>query len=72
MAEGYGTVSKLQNCLLVKDLQKNLISVSHVCRDMKAYFVTDNVRCICLEKGTNKVLHEWQRHDARYVAIEQL
>ena len=34
MAEAYGTVGKLQN----------LISVSHVCKDMKAYFVTDNVR----------------------------
>ena len=43
MTEGYRTVGKLQNCLLVKDLHKNLISVSHVCRDMNAYFVTDNV-----------------------------
>ena len=66
MAEGYGTVGKLQNCLLVKDLQKNLISVSHVCKDMKAYFVTDNVRCICLEKGTNKVLHECNMADGLY------
>jgi hypothetical protein len=53
MAEGYGTVGKLQNCLLVKDLQKNLISVPHVCRDM----ITDNVRCVCLEKGSNTIIH---------------
>ena len=66
MVEGYGTVGKLQNCLLVKGLQKNLISVSHVCKDMKAYFVTDNVRCICLEKGTNKVLHECNMADGLY------
>ena len=59
-------MGKLQNCLLVKDLQKNLISVSHVCRDMKAYFVTDNVRCICLEKGTNTVLHECNMADGLY------
>ena len=58
MAEGYGTVVKSQNCLLVKDLQKNLISVSHVCKDMNAYFVTDNDRCVCLEKGSNTILHE--------------
>ena len=63
MAQGYGSVGKLQNCLLVKDLQKNLISVSHVCKDMKEYFVTDNVRYICLEKGTNKVLHECNMAD---------
>ena len=44
MAEGYGTVGKLQNCLLIEGLQKSLISVSHVRKDMKAYFVTDNVR----------------------------
>ena len=36
VAEGYGTVGKLQICLLVKGLQKNLISVSHVCEDMNA------------------------------------
>jgi hypothetical protein len=58
MTEGYGTVGKSQNCLLVKDLQKNLISVSHVCKDMNEYFVTDNVRCVCLEKGSNTILHE--------------
>ena len=66
MAEGYGTVGKLQNCLLVKDLQKNLISVSHVCRDMNAYFVTDNVRCVCLEKGSNTILHECNMTDGLY------
>ena len=66
MAEGYGSVGKLQNCLRVKDLQKNLISVSHVCKNMQAYFVTDNVRYICLEKGTNKVLHECNMVDGLY------
>jgi hypothetical protein len=42
VAEGYGTVGKLQNCLLVTALQKNLNSVSHVCRDLNAFFVTDS------------------------------
>jgi hypothetical protein len=42
VAEGYGTVGKLQNCLLTTALQKNLISVSHVCRDLNAFFVTDS------------------------------
>ena len=50
----------------MKDLQKNLISVSHVCKDMKTYFVTDNARCIYLEKGTNKVLHECNMADGLY------
>jgi hypothetical protein len=57
-AEGYGTVGKLQSCLLVTALQKNLISVSHVCRDLNAFFVTDTKRCACFEKGTSKILHE--------------
>ena len=57
MAIGYRTVGKLQNCLLATAIQKNLISVSHVCRDLNA-FVTDDVRCACFEKGTNKTLHE--------------
>ena len=63
MAEGYGTVGRLQNCLLVTELQKNLISVSHVCRDLKAFFVTDTTRCACFEKGTNKILHECNMAD---------
>ena len=46
VAEGYGTVSKLQNCLLVTALQKTLISVSHVCRNLNAFFVTDNSWCV--------------------------
>ena len=33
---------------------------------MKAYFVTDNVQCICLEKGTIKVLHECNMADGLY------
>ena len=66
MAEGYGTVGKLQNCLLVKDLQKNLISISHVCKDVKAYFVVDNDRCVCLEKGSNTILHECNMADGLY------
>jgi hypothetical protein len=66
MAERYGTVGKLQSCLLVKDIQKSLISVSHVCRDMNAYFVTDNVRCVCLEKGSTIILHECNMADGLY------
>jgi hypothetical protein len=58
VSEGYGTVGKLQICLLVTALQKNLISVSHVCRDLNAFFVTDTERCACFEKSTNKILHE--------------
>jgi len=66
VAEGYGTVGRLQNCLLVTALQKNLISVSHVCRDLNAFFVTDTTRCVCFEKGTNKILHECNMADGLY------
>ena len=66
VAEGYGTVEKLQNCLLVTALQKNLISVSHVCRDLNAFFVTDTERCACFEKGTNKILNEFSITDELY------
>ena len=48
---------EIQNCILATAIQKNLISVSHVCRDMNA-FVTDDGRCACFEKGTNKTMHE--------------
>jgi hypothetical protein len=58
VAEGYGTVGKLQNCVLVKGLQKNLIYVSHVCKDINSYFVANEARFVCLEKGKNKILHE--------------
>ena len=63
VAEGYSTVGKLQNCLLVMALQKNLISASHVCRAPNAFFVTDTARCACYEKGTSKILHECNMAD---------
>ena len=65
MAIGYRAVGKLQNYLLATAIQKNLISVSHVCRDFSA-FVTDDVRCACFEKGTNKTLHECNMSDGMY------
>ena len=65
VAEGYGTVGRLQNCLLVTALQKKLISVSHVCRDLNAFFVTTITRCV-FEKGTNKILHECNMADGLY------
>jgi hypothetical protein len=33
---------------------------------MKAYFVTDDVKCICLEKGSNTILHECNMADGLY------
>ena len=38
---------------------------------MKAYFVTDNVRCICLEEGTHKVLHECNMADGLYSTYDR-
>jgi len=40
--------------------------VSHVCRDLNAFFVTDNERCACFEKGANKILHECNMSDGLY------
>jgi hypothetical protein len=37
--------------------------VSHVCRDLNAFFVTNNERRACFEKGTNKILHECNMAD---------
>ena len=65
MAKTYGTVANLQNGLLATAIQKNLISVSHVCCDLNA-FVTDDVRCACFEKGTNKTLHGCNMADGMY------
>ena len=58
MAIGYRTVGKLQDCILATAIQKNLILLSHVCRDFNA-FVTDDGRCACFEMGTNKTMHEY-------------
>jgi hypothetical protein len=66
VAEGYGTAGKLQNCLLVTALQKNLISVSHLCCDLNAFFVTDTERRACFEKSTSKILHECSMVDSLY------
>ena len=40
--------------------------MSHVCRDLNAFFVTDTTRCVCFEKGTNKILHECNMADGLY------
>jgi hypothetical protein len=40
--------------------------VSHVCRDLNAFFVMDNERCTCFEKDTNKILHECNMADGLY------
>jgi hypothetical protein len=53
--------------------------VSHVCKDVNAYFVTDEARCVCLEKGTNKILHEclmaeglYSTYDLKWLGINIL
>jgi hypothetical protein len=45
---------------------ENLISVSHVCRNLNAFFVTDTERCACFEKVTSKILHECSMADGLY------
>ena len=43
--------------------------MSHVCRDLNAFFVTDTTRCVCFEKVTNKsnkILHECNMADGLY------
>ena len=44
--------------------------MSHVCRNFNAFFVTDNTRCVCFEKGTNKILHECNMVDGLYSTYE--
>jgi hypothetical protein len=66
VAEGYGTVGKLQNCLLVTALQRNLISVFHEFRDLNTFFVTDTKRCACFEKDTNHILYECSMANGLY------
>jgi hypothetical protein len=65
MDKRYWTVGKLQNCLLAMAIQKNLISVSHVCRDLNAV-VIDDVRCACFEMDINETLHECNMADGIY------
>jgi hypothetical protein len=56
MALGRGTVGKLHGCLYVPDLQKNLISVSHVCKDLNGYFIMDDTKCQFIDKRTHRVI----------------
>ena len=66
LAAEYRPVRKLQNCLMVTAPEKNLISVSHVGRELNAFFVTDDVRCACLEKGTDTILYERNMAEGLY------
>jgi hypothetical protein len=56
MALGRGTEGKLHGCLFVPDLQKNLISVSHVCKDLNGYFIMDDTKCQFIDKRTQRVI----------------
>jgi hypothetical protein len=53
---GRGTVGKLHGCLYVPALQKNLISVSHVCRDLGGYFIMDDSKCQFVDKRSQRVI----------------
>jgi hypothetical protein len=50
---------------MATEIQKDLISVYHICRDLNAV-VTDDVRFACFEMGTNKTLHECNMADGIY------
>jgi hypothetical protein len=56
MSLGRGTVGKLHGCLYVPALQKNLISVSHVCKDLGGYFIMDDAKCQFIDKRSQKVV----------------
>ena len=56
MSLGRGTVGKLHGCLYVPALQKNLISVSHVCKDLGGYFIMDDTKCQFIDKRSQKVM----------------
>ena len=56
MSMGRGTVGKLHGCLYVPALQKNLILVSHVCKDLGGYFIMDDTKCQFIDKRSQKVL----------------
>ena len=56
MSLGRGTVGKLHGYLYVPALQKNLISVSHVCKDLGGYFIMDETKCQFIDKRSQKVI----------------
>ena len=56
MSFGHGTVGKLHACLYVPYLQKNLISVSHVCKDIGGYFIMDDLKCQFIDKKSQQVI----------------
>ena len=59
VAEEYGAVGKLQNCLLVTALQKNLISVSHACRDLiSVSHPLCVIKVATSDRGTNSFMIE--------------
>ena len=56
MSLGRGTVDKLHGCLYVPDLQKNLISVLHVCKDLGGYFIMDDSKCQFVDMKRQRII----------------
>ena len=56
MSLGRGTVGKLHGSLYVPDLQKNFLSVLHVCKDLGGYFIMDDTKCQFVDKRTQRVI----------------
>ena len=56
MSLGRGTVGKLHGCLYVPALQKNLISLSYVCKDLGGYFIMDDSKCQFIDKRSQRAI----------------
>jgi hypothetical protein len=69
-AHGRGTVGYLQNCLYVPELQRNLISVSHVCQEMQGFFAFFSDRCIFVQPSTGQILCDYPLSDGLYSTLD--
>jgi hypothetical protein len=69
-AHGKRTVGYLQNCLYVPDLQRNLISVSHVCQDMHGFFAFFEDHCVFVQHTTGQILCDYPLSDGLYSTMD--
>jgi hypothetical protein len=66
------TAGKSINCLYVSKLQRNLISVSHVCQDMQGFFAFFENHCVFVQHTTGQILCDYPLSDGLYSTMDLL
>jgi hypothetical protein len=69
-SHGKGTVGYLKCYLYVPELQRNLISVAHVCQDMQGFCTFFEDHCVTVQHTTGQILCEYPISDGLYGTID--